>query len=63
MVEVINPPIMVQPNGAQRVPPLKVKGNKPPIVVPVVRIIGEENIESIIMRDPTMEEAYLSIIK
>ena len=29
----------------------------------ITKIIGEENIESIIMRDPTMEEAYLSIIK
>jgi ABC-type uncharacterized transport system ATPase subunit len=26
-------------------------------------IIGEENIESFVKRDPTLEEAYLSIIK
>lgn len=29
----------------------------------VTKIIGEGNIESIVMRDPTLEEAYLSIIK
>jgi ABC-2 type transport system ATP-binding protein len=29
----------------------------------VTEIIGEGNIESIVMRDPTLEEAYLSIIK
>jgi len=29
----------------------------------VTGIIGEANIESVIMRDPTLEEAYLSIIK
>lgn len=29
----------------------------------VMNIIGESNIESIVMRDPTLEEAYLSIIK
>jgi ABC-2 type transport system ATP-binding protein len=29
----------------------------------VIDIIGENNIESIVMRDPTLEEAYLSIIK
>jgi ABC-2 type transport system ATP-binding protein len=29
----------------------------------VTSIIGEGNIESIVMRDPTLEEAYLSIIK
>jgi ABC-2 type transport system ATP-binding protein len=29
----------------------------------VAGIIGEANIESVIMRDPTLEEAYLSIIK
>ncbi len=29
----------------------------------VTRILGEENIDSIVMRDPTLEEAYLSIIK
>jgi ABC-2 type transport system ATP-binding protein len=29
----------------------------------VTEIIGESNIESIVMRDPTLEEAYLSIIK
>jgi hypothetical protein len=29
----------------------------------VLGILGAENIESFIMRDPTLEEAYLSIIK
>ncbi|MFA5309514.1 MAG: ATP-binding cassette domain-containing protein [Dehalococcoidales bacterium] len=29
----------------------------------VLNIIGEANMESIVMRDPTLEEAYLSIIK
>jgi hypothetical protein len=29
----------------------------------VTNIIGEGNIESIVMRDPTLEEAYLSVIK
>ena len=29
----------------------------------VVEILGEDNVESIVMRDPTLEEAYLSIIK
>jgi ABC-2 type transport system ATP-binding protein len=29
----------------------------------VTNILGEGNIESIVMRDPTLEEAYLSIIK
>lgn len=29
----------------------------------VTNIIGEGNLESIVMRDPTLEEAYLSIIK
>ena len=29
----------------------------------VAKIIGEGNIESMVMRDPTLEEAYLSIIK
>jgi ABC-2 type transport system ATP-binding protein len=29
----------------------------------VINALGESNIESIIMRDPTLEEAYLSIIK
>jgi hypothetical protein len=29
----------------------------------IIRIIGEINIESMVMRDPTLEEAYLSIIK
>jgi hypothetical protein len=36
-------------------PGLKIKND-------VTKIIGEENIESIITRDPTMEEAYISII-
>ena len=29
----------------------------------VTKILGESNIESVVMRDPTLEEAYLSIIK
>jgi ABC-2 type transport system ATP-binding protein len=29
----------------------------------VINILGEANVESIIMRDPTLEEAYLNIIK
>ena len=29
----------------------------------VTNILGEGNIESIVMRDPTLEETYLSIIK
>jgi ABC-2 type transport system ATP-binding protein len=29
----------------------------------VMKLLGEGNIESIVMRDPTLEEAYLSIIK
>jgi ABC-2 type transport system ATP-binding protein len=29
----------------------------------VTKIIGEDNIESMVMRDPTLEEAFLSIIK
>jgi ABC-2 type transport system ATP-binding protein len=33
------------------------------IKMAVVGIIGEANIESVVMRDPTLEEAYLSIIK
>jgi ABC-2 type transport system ATP-binding protein len=33
------------------------------VKVPVIAIIGESNIESIVMRDPTLEEAYLNIIK
>ena len=37
-------------------PDTEVKGS-------VTKIIGESNIESIVMRDPTLEEAYLSIIK
>lgn len=38
------------------VPGTEVKG-------PVTGFIGEGNVESIVMRDPTLEEAYLSIIK
>jgi hypothetical protein len=29
----------------------------------VTEILGKGNIESLVMRDPTLEEAYLSIIK
>ena len=29
----------------------------------VTRILGQSNIESLVMRDPTLEEAYLSILK
>jgi hypothetical protein len=29
----------------------------------VTEILGEGNIESLVMRDPTLEEDYLSIIK
>jgi len=29
----------------------------------VTRVLGQSNIESIVMRDPTLEEAYLSILK
>jgi ABC-2 type transport system ATP-binding protein len=29
----------------------------------VTQVLGKDNIESIVMRDPTLEEAYLSIIK
>jgi ABC-2 type transport system ATP-binding protein len=33
------------------------------VKISVTNIIGESNIESIVMRDPTLEEAYLNIIK
>jgi hypothetical protein len=29
----------------------------------VIEILGESNIENCVLRDPTLEEAYLSIIK
>ena len=46
----------VQRLTIQTSPGTEVKGG-------IVKILGEGNIESIIMRDPTLEEAYLSIIK
>ena len=39
-VETLNPPMIVHPMGAHSVPPRNVRGNKPPIVVAVVKIIG-----------------------
>ena len=39
-VETAKPPMMVQPIGAHSVPPCNVSGNKPPMVVAVVKIIG-----------------------
>ena len=44
IVDTSSPPIIAQPIGAHIVPPRKVNGNNPPIVVRVVRMIGVKRI-------------------
>jgi len=50
-VEVNKPPMIVQPNGAHKVPPRSVRGNNPPIVVPVVNMIGINRVSPASIKD------------